>query len=112
MTSWYTESEAAIYLKVPEEALKLARYKKKVKSTKLCGVVQYTEEWLDEFRMRKCEASQSLSNERILPFGSSMSHLPENEDRAALARAKHIIAKQNGFSPNGSSNGKGRNSRH
>lgn len=112
MPNWYTEAEAAVYLKVPEEALKLARYRKKVKARKLCRVVQYKQEWLDEFREGKCEDNQNLSDEKIVLFGSSTSHRAMDEDKAALVRAKAIIARQNGSSPNGSSNGKSRNSRH
>lgn len=103
MTTWYTEAEAAIYLKVPEEALKLARYRKKVKARKFCRVVQYMQEWLDDFREGKCAANQSSSNVMTAHFGSSMSHLPMDTDQRALARARKIIAKQKKSSRNGSS---------
>lgn len=109
MTTWYTEAEAAIYLKVPEESLKLARYRKKVKARKICRVVQYAQEWLDDFREGKCEAKQGSSSAKIVPFGSSTSRPQEISEQAALARAKQIIAKQkkslvNGFSKDGSRN--------
>lgn len=111
MTEWYTEAEAAVYLKVPEGALKLARYRKKVKARKICRVVQYKQEWLDEFREGKCADSRSLSDEKILPFGSSTSRPTEDGDRAALVRAKQITAKLNGYSPSSFSNEKNPSSR-
>jgi hypothetical protein len=55
MTTWLTEREAAFYLKVPEDSLKNARYRKKITSRKFCGVVQYKQEWLDAFREGKNE---------------------------------------------------------
>lgn len=110
MTIWLTETKAAAYLEVPEEALKLARYRKKVKSRKFCGVVQYKQEWLDEFREGKCEDDQSSLSAVIPLSGSSTSPHQKNEDKAALVRAKAIIAKQSGYSRNGFSNGKNPNS--
>ena len=104
MTTWLIEHEAAAYLQVPEGALKNARYRKKVKSRKICGVVQYMQEWLDEFREGTCASNRSSSNVVTLPTGSSMSRNQEPDERAALARAKLIIAKQNLSSRNGCSN--------
>jgi hypothetical protein len=107
MTTWYTEAEAAVYLKVPEAALKLARYRKKVKASKFCGVVQYKEEWLDEFREGKCEEHQSSASERDLPSGISPSRKAGGQ--RGLARAKAIVLMLNESSHNSSSNGVRRN---
>jgi hypothetical protein len=102
--AWYLEDAAAKALQVAMEALKNARYRKKVKSRKFCGVVQYMGQWLIEFREGPCESNQNSSDEEIHPAGSSMSPNKELDERAALVRAKLIIAKQNLSSRNGSSN--------
>ena len=112
MTTWYTEAEAAAYLKVPEAALKLARYRKKVKARKICRVVQYMQEWLDEFREGKCEDNRNSSNVQTLRIGSSTSRKRENSERSALVRAKQIVAKQKKSLDSGSSNAKSLNSQH
>lgn len=111
MTIWFLEPEAALYLKVPEGALKNARYRKKVKATKICGVVQYMQEWLDDFREGKCADNLSSSNVVTARFGSSTSHQPMDDEQRALARAKQIISKQSASSRNGSSKGASRNQR-
>lgn len=105
MTTWYTEAEAAVYLKVPEEALKLARYRKKVKARKICRVVQYMQEWLDDFREGKCGDNQSSSSAKIVPIGLSTFPPPMDAENRALAQARKIIAKQKKSSRNGSSKG-------
>lgn len=112
MTTWFTEAEAAIYLKVPEEALKFARYRKKVKARKFCRVVQYMQEWLDDFREGKCAANQNSSNVTTLHSGSSMSHLPMDAEQRALVRARQIIAKQKRSLRNGSSKDANRKTPH
>lgn len=111
MTTWYIEQDAAAYLQVPEKALKNARYRKKIKSRKFCGVVQYMQEWLDQFREGACEDSRNLSNVLTLPTGSSTYRNQENPERSALARAKKIIAKQRRSLGSGSLKEESRNSR-
>lgn len=103
MTTWFTEAEAALYLKVPEPALKLARYRKKVKARKICRTVQYMQEWLDDFREGKCEENQNSSNVMTARFGSSTFRQPMDAEQRALVQAKKIIAKQKKSSRNGSS---------
>lgn len=104
LTSWYTEAEAALYLKVPEEALKLARYRKKVKAGKFCGVVQYKQEWLDDFREASCEARQRSANEQDHHFGTS--RFRREGDQSELAQARAMVLKLNASSRNSSSNAK------
>lgn len=101
MTTWFTEAEAAVYLKVPEQALKLARYRKKVKSRKFCRVVQYMQEWLDDLREGKCEASPSSYDAKIVPIGLSTFPPLMDAEQRALVQARKIIAKQRKRSLNG-----------
>lgn len=110
--TWLTEAEAAIYLKVPEEALKLARYRKKVKSIKICRTVQYTQEWLDEFREGKCAANQSSSGERILHFGKSMFPPEEESHNDEYQQAQRIRKRLNASLRNGCYQKKPRSSPH
>lgn len=101
MSNWLTEGEAAAYLKVPEKALKNARYRKKVKARKICGTVQYQQEWLDEFREGTCEEHQNLTNATGRRSGTSRS--PQTADQNALARARAIVLKLNESSRSSSS---------
>jgi len=100
---WYTEPEAADFLKVTEKALKNARYRKKVKSVKVCGVVQYREDWLEELREAPCEEHQSSASGQAPPSGTS--HSPRDADQSALARARAIVYKLSESSRNSSSKG-------
>lgn len=92
MTTWLTESEAADFLRVPEKALKNARYRKKVKARKICGVVQYMQEWLDEFREGTCEERQSSASG--MGHHTGISHSRKEEGLSAIARARLIVSKQ------------------
>lgn len=98
MTTWYTETEAAGFLKVPEKALKNARYRKKVKARKICGVVQYMQEWLEEFREGPCEEHQSSAKGMGRRSGTSPSR--RDADLSAIAQARLIVNKQSASSRN------------
>lgn len=102
MTTWYTEPEAAAYLKVPEEKLKVARYRKKVKATKLCGIVQYKGEWLDQFREGECEEHPSSAN--ALGRRSIISRSPKGDDQDELAQARAMVLRLSASSRTSSSN--------
>lgn len=95
MSTWLTEPEAADFLRVPEKALKNARYRKKIKARKICGVVQYMKEWLDEFREGPCEERQSSANGMVRRSGISPSR--KEDGLSAIARARLIVNKQNGY---------------
>lgn len=107
MSNWYTEPEAAVFLKVPEKALKHARYRKKVKARKICGTVQYKEEWLEEFREGSCEEHQSSASVKTRPSGTSRSLLADGLSDSA--RVKLIVDKLRNSSLDSSSNGKRHN---
>ncbi len=105
--TWMTEAQAADYLLVKAEDLKKARYRKKLPSRKLCGVVQYKKEWLDAFREGPCEEHQSLVSGKTPRSGTSRS---QSEDvQGALARARGIVLKLSESSHNSSLSAKSRN---
>jgi hypothetical protein len=88
MTDWFTEEEAAGYLKVPLHKLARARYERKIAYAKPCGVVQYRKEDLDEYRESQWEESLKGTSSKSThgrPSGTS-----SEEKRGASARVQKI----------------------
>lgn len=106
----FSEQEAAEYLRLPEKTLRNIRYRGKIAHLRRGFYLQkHLDDYLQSIEVL-CADNQSSSNVVTLPSGSSTSRKVQDNEQAALARAKQIIAKQNASSRNGSLNAKSHNS--
>ncbi len=108
---WFTEAEAADYLKVPEKTLRWQRYKKKIRACKIGSIVQYRKEDLDKLRNAPWEENQKASNSKNTngrPTGTLP--IPLTGEALDTARIRKAMKKLN-FTKQGSSLSSGRNSK-
>lgn len=92
---YMTEREAAEYLKVAEKQIRLARYRKKIPSINLFGVVQYRQSDLDAYRESLWEEDLKATNSKNTdgrPTGTS-------QVKEGSARGKRIGKKLRSILP-------------